>query len=94
MPKKPNDPNAATREILTAIVKGTRKLPARVFTWELGRELRKYKPSRREDFLAWLRKAGIRNAPTPQQCTAAAKMARQEQASVLFPHPLPAAGDY
>ena len=94
MPKKASDPNAATREILTAIVKGTRKLTAQMFSWNLAQELRKYRRNRHEEFLDWLRVAGIKNAPTPDQCAAAAKVARSGLGSKFFPHPRPVRDSY
>ncbi|MBI4518094.1 MAG: hypothetical protein HY699_20005 [Deltaproteobacteria bacterium] len=86
MPKK-DDPSAAVKELLAAIANGTKKMGPDEFFWELQAQLKKYRPAAHADFAAWLRRAGIRKALTPEQCAVAAKMARKRENAVLAVYP-------
>ena len=80
------DSSAAVRTIVTAMSKGTKKMKANKFFWSLQKELKRYKRANHDQFVAFLREAGIAKAPTPDQCDAAAKLARQKRNAILAPY--------
>ena len=86
MPKQTEDTRAAAQEILAAIAHGTKKVAAKTFFAGLLRQLKGYKPDRYAAFTRWLKAAGIRHLPSPDQCTVAAKVARRKHGPVVAPH--------
>ncbi|HUI28032.1 MAG TPA: hypothetical protein VL403_18265 [Candidatus Kryptonia bacterium] len=88
MPKQSKQSRAAAHEILAAITQGTSKVGAKAFFNGLLRRLTAYKPDRYAVLTKWLRDAGIQHLPSPEQCTAAAKIARRKHGPVVAPHPV------
>jgi hypothetical protein len=86
MPSKMQDPTKAARAIIAAISSGTKKMAARKFFWALHTELCRYKAENYEQFVAFLRGAGVSATPTREQCAAAAKLARAKSNALLAPH--------
>ncbi|MBI1814679.1 MAG: hypothetical protein HYR72_06860 [Deltaproteobacteria bacterium] len=76
-------PHSAMYEILTAMVKGTKKMKGEDFFWEAVNRFHHYKPAKHAELTDWLKKAGIRKLPTPEQCVAARKLASKAENATL-----------
>ncbi len=83
MSKATGKPDAAIHAILRAITEGTKKMKGEEFFWGLVQQLRTYTPAKYDQLVAWLRTAGIRKAPSPEQCATAAKLARSRSNAIL-----------
>jgi hypothetical protein len=94
MDQTPNTSAAVMREVLGAISKGTRKMKADAFFHGLEEQLLEYKKSRYDELVNWLRKAGIKSTPSPEQCADAARLARKRKGAHLHPHATRVEKDY